>query len=152
MRPETEDEFGINATVMDVVSSEVRSQMMAAVRGKNSIPELTVRSIVHRLGLRFRLHRRDLAGTPDLVFPGRGAVIFVHGCFWHQHKCAKGGIPKTRRKFWQTKLNANRARDLRANRLLRKQGWRVLTIWECEIKKPDIVRQRIIRFFNILQQ
>ncbi len=112
-----------------------RSAQMALVKGKNTRPELRVRRLAHALGYRFRLHRRDLPGTPDLVFPGRRAVIFVHGCFWHRHPapgCWRARLPKSRPEFWVPKLEANVARDAEQIAALEALGWRVLVIWECE--------------------
>lgn len=112
-----------------------RSAQMALVKGKDTKPELRVRRLAHRLGFRFRLHRRDLPGSPDLVFPRRRAVVFVHGCFWHRHpdpNCWRSRLPKTRREFWIPKLEANVARDGAARAALEALGWRVLIVWECE--------------------
>lgn len=112
-----------------------RSQQMALVRSKDSKPELVVRKAVHSLGCRYRLHRRDLPGTPDLVFAGRHKLIFVHGCFWHRHgdpSCKLARLPKSRLDFWEPKLRANVERDDRAIEELLKRGWEVLIIWECE--------------------
>jgi DNA mismatch endonuclease (patch repair protein) len=134
---------------MDVISPQARSRIMASIHGRDTSPEMAVRSIAHGLGLRFRLHGRGLAGTPDLVFPRHGAVIFVHGCFWHHHSCHRGTMPKTRIKFWKTKLRATQERDRRSRASLRRQGWRVLTIWECETRHPEILRVRIARFFRM---
>jgi len=107
---------------------------MSHVRSKGSSAELLVRQIAHRLGFRFRLHRRDMPGTPDLVFPRRRKVIFVNGCFWHRHRCRKGrSMPETRRDFWEAKFTANLRRDRAARRRLQAGGWQVLTIWECEV-------------------
>ncbi len=118
---------------MDRLTPEERSQNMSRIRNKNTRPEKIVRSLLHRSGFRFRLHRRDLPGTPDIVLPGRKAVIFVHGCFWHQHKgCKDSGIPKTNTEFWETKLNKNVERDNKNTAALKKLGWKVLEIWECE--------------------
>ena len=106
---------------------------MRAVKGRDTEIEMTVRRLAHSLGFRYRLHRRDLPGTPDLVFPARRAVVFVHGCFWHQHHCPRGSrIPKTRRDYWEPKLRRNHDRDRRNQRLLRGSGWRVLVVWECQ--------------------
>jgi DNA mismatch endonuclease (patch repair protein) len=111
---------------------------MARVRGKNTTPELVVRQTVHALGYRFRLHRKDLPGTPDLVFPRRKAVVFVHGCFWHRHPgCRKASIPSSHTEFWADKFDRNVARDERNIDDLERAGWRVLTIWECETKAKD---------------
>lgn len=111
----------------------LRSKIMRAVRRTDTAPELVVRKLVHALGFRFRLQRRDLPGTPDLVLPRLNTVIFVHGCFWHRHAlCAKATMPKTRVEFWRAKFDANTSRDLRKNRQLNTAGWRVIVIWECE--------------------
>lgn len=118
---------------MDTLSSGERSARMSRIRGKDSNPELAVRSLVHRLGYRFRKHRQDLPGHPDIVFPGRRKIIFVHGCFWHRHKCHLGRLPKSRLNFWVPKLKATEQRDHRNLTRLRETGWQVLTIWECEI-------------------
>ena len=122
---------------------------MRRIRSKGMAPELAVRSLVHRLGHRFRLHRRDLPGTPDLVFPKAKAVIFVHGCFWHQHsRCRDGRVPSSNKDYWSPKLETNVARDRRNRRRLRRLGWTVLTIWECEIKDLERVGVRIVGFLE----
>lgn len=118
----------------DTVSSNVRSRMMAAVKGKNTRPELAIRSALHRRGFRFRLHRKDLPGRPDLVFAGRGAVIFVHGCFWHGHDCHLFRWPKSREDFWRDKIGTNIERDRRQYEALIEAGWRIGTVWECALK------------------
>jgi len=118
----------------DVVSKEVRSKNMAAVRNKNTKPELLIRKGLHRLGFRFRLHDRKLPGKPDLVLPKYNAVIFVNGCFWHRHDCHLFKWPYTRKEFCQTKIEGNRARDIESIKQLQSMGWRVLTIWECSLK------------------
>ena len=107
---------------------------MQAIRGKDTKPELTIRSGLHALGYRFRLHKRSLPGSPDLVFPGRRAAIFVHGCFWHQHECHLFKWPKTRRQFWHQKITNNAINDAKHISALREDGWRVLVIWECALK------------------
>src|SRR5437867_1535319 len=110
---------------------------MAQVAGKDTSPELLVRRLVHRLGVRFRLHRRDLPGTPDLVLPRWKIIIFVHGCFWHRHKsCKKATTPKSRTDFWTEKFRLNVARDRRVTRALEAMGWRVEVVWECETRNP----------------
>lgn len=112
-----------------------RSAQMARVRSKNTKPELVVRKLAHALGYRFRIHRKDLPGAPDLVFPRLKKVIFVHGCFWHQHQasdCWRSRIPKTRQDFWIPKLQGNVARDARSQDALQQMGWDVLVVWECE--------------------
>ncbi|WP_167089332.1 very short patch repair endonuclease [Parvibaculum indicum] len=118
-----------------------RSAQMARVRSKNTKPELVVRKLAHSLGYRYRLNRRDLPGTPDLVFPRLKKIIFVHGCFWHQHKdanCWRSRIPKTRQDFWIPKLQGNVARDTRSQDELRRMGWDVLVVWECETTPSQI--------------
>lgn len=129
----------------DVVSPAVRSRMMAGIRGKNTKPELMLRSELHRRGFRFRLHRRDLPGSPDLVFPKRGAVIFVNGCFWHGHDCHLFRLPKSRTEFWREKIAANVARDRRQMDALRAAGWRVSVVWECALKgRTRLPLERVI--------
>ena len=118
----------------DVVTPDVRSRMMAGIRGKNTRPEMEIRSVLHRLGFRFRLHRKNMPGKPDLVFPKHRAVIFVHGCFWHGHDCHLFKWPKNRGDFWRQKINSNIERDHKNLLALRDDGWRVATIWECALK------------------
>jgi DNA mismatch endonuclease (patch repair protein) len=125
----------------------LRSRIMRAVKGKDTAPELTVRRLAHSLGYRYRLHRSDLAGKPDLVFPGRHKIIFVHGCFWHGHACARGDRqPKTNAAYWRTKISRNQSRDFRHLQSLQAQRWRVLTIWECETKNAAALTQRLRSF------
>ena len=108
---------------------------MAAVKGKNTKPEVAIRKLLHEQGYRFRLHRKDLPGKPDIVLPKYKIAIFINGCFWHQHEgCKHAAIPATNREFWETKLQGNKERDQRIHAALESQGWRVLTLWECEIK------------------
>lgn len=122
---------------------------MAAIGGKDTKPELIVRSIAHRLGYRFRLHRRDLPGRPDIVFPGRRKVVLVHGCFWHQHPgCRYATRPATRAAFWAAKLDGNRERDARVQGQLEQLGWAVLVIWECETRKPEAVGAQLAAFLG----
>ena len=116
---------------MDTVDKKTRSRIMASVRQRDTGPETTLRSALHRAGLRYRLHDRTLPGSPDLVFSRFNAVVFVHGCYWHSHGCYKSTVPKSRREFWEEKFSANRERDRRKVALLRDAGWRVLTVWEC---------------------
>lgn len=118
----------------DIVSKEIRSRNMAAVRSKNTKPELLIRKGLHRRGFRFRLHNNKLPGKPDLIFPKYHAVIFVNGCFWHQHDCHLFKWPSTRKEFWKIKIEGNRARDFKTIKQLKSMGWRVLTIWECSLK------------------
>lgn len=121
--------------MVDVVSPADRSRMMAGIQGKNTKPELTVRRVLFASGYRFRLHRRDLPGAPDIVMPGRKIAIFVHGCFWHMHQgCRYAKMPTTRPEFWKAKLEANVARDRHAVEKLQALGWRVLCVWECSTR------------------
>ena len=126
----------------------IRSRLMARVRQKNTSAEMRVRSVLHRLGYRFRLHRRDLPGHPDVVLPKYRTAIFVHGCFWHRHAgCSKATTPKTRQDFWAAKFSANMQRDSRKELELRNRGWRVITLWECETssteKLTEILKQEL---------
>jgi DNA mismatch endonuclease, patch repair protein len=125
--------------VSDVFTPEQRSRVMARVKGKDTSPELKVRRLLHRLGARFRLHRKDLPGAPDIVLPSRKLAIFVHGCFWHGHDCARGSrVPKQNRDYWLAKVGRNRERDAASRAALQALGWRVETIWECELKDPAL--------------
>lgn len=118
---------------MDTVSRVVRSRIMASVGTKNTGPELFLRKELYRLGLRYRLCRRDLPGRPDIVFPGYRTAVFVHGCFWHSHGCRLSSVPSSRKQFWEAKFRQNRARDLRAVKELRRLGWKVITVWQCQL-------------------
>jgi DNA mismatch endonuclease (patch repair protein) len=129
---------------MDIVDTARRSAMMAKIRGKDTKPELLVRRVAHALGYRFRLHRRDLPGRPDLVFPGRRKIIFVHGCYWHRHPgCRLAFEPKSNQEFWQEKFRANEARDQRALADLVAAGWDPLVVWECETRDATVLKDRI---------
>jgi DNA mismatch endonuclease (patch repair protein) len=122
----------------DVHTPEQRSFNMSRIRGRDTKPELIVRSFVHQMGYRFRLHRKDLPGKPDLVLPGRRKIIFVHGCFWHMHRCRYGRVvPRTNTKFWQTKRKATVERDRRNRRDLRADDWEILTVWECWTRNAE---------------
>lgn len=133
----------------DVLTPEQRRRNMAAIKGKNTKPEMVVRRLVHGLGYRYRLHRKDLPGKPDLVFPSRRKIIEVYGCYWHMHDCPYGRVvPKTNAEFWQTKRLSNVTRDTRNSAELTKQDWRVLIIWECEVKDTDKLRERITQFLD----
>ncbi len=123
-----------------------RSANMRAIRSKNTEPELAVRSLAHRLGYRFRLHRRNLPGTPDLVFVSRRKVIFVHGCFWHGHQCKRARIPTANRDFWVDKITKNRDRDAASLTALASAGWEALVIWQCELKDAPSTAERIKQF------
>lgn len=119
------------------------------IRKIDTKPELKVRQLAHRLGYRFRLHRRDLPGTPDLVFPGRRKIIFVHGCFWHRHDCRlSGAVPSTRADYWAPKLRRNVERDQTARTKLAALGWEVLVLWECEVRDTDATKQRLNEFLG----
>lgn len=124
----------------DVVDAKTRSRMMSGIKGKNTSPEILVRKGLHARGFRFRIHVKDLPGKPDLVLPKYGAVVFVHGCFWHGHSCSYFKIPKTRPEFWLNKIEGNRARDVRQLIALHDSGWRVLTVWECAVR--SMIRRR----------
>lgn len=129
---------------MDIVDQQTRSRMMGRIRGKDTQPELAVRRIAHRLGYRFRLHRRDLPGSPDVVFPGRRKVIFVHGCYWHRHEgCRYCYSPKSNTEFWNAKFERNKERDQAVLSKLKENGWDPLVIWECESADPDELAARL---------
>ncbi|WP_458724953.1 very short patch repair endonuclease [Pseudomonas mandelii] len=133
----------------DIVTPEQRSRMMSRVKGKNTKPEMIVRSLCHQMGLRFRLHRRDLPGTPDLVFPKYNLCIFVHGCFWHRHiGCKYASMPKSRENFWLEKFDTNINRDHQNTNKLKLLDWRVDVIWECETKDTNQVKEKILRLTN----
>jgi DNA mismatch endonuclease (patch repair protein) len=134
---------------MDTVSPERRSEIMSRVSGKNTRPEITVRRLLHGMGFRFRLHRRDLPGNPDIVLPRWRAVILVHGCYWHRHEgCPNTRIPKSRVDFWSAKFDENVRRDKVVREELTSLGWRVLVIWECELKDLGALGERIDRFLR----
>lgn len=120
----------------DVVAPATRSRMMAGIRGRNTKPELLIRSGLHRMGFRFRLHGKSLAGKPDMVFASRRAVIEVRGCFWHGHDCRLFRWPATRQEFWREKIATNITRDARNRDTLLDQGWRMAEVWECQLKGP----------------
>lgn|ERR1039458_117369 len=125
-----------------------RSANMRAIRSKDMRPELKVRSLVHRLGYRFRLHRKDLPGKPDLVFGPRRKVIFVHGCFWHSHNCKMAHVPKSNQQYWGPKLERNKTRDREAVEALEARGWQSLTVWECETRDDDGLEGRLRGFLG----
>lgn len=136
---------------MDRITAERRSANMRKIRSKGMKPELRVRRIVHRLGYRFRLHRADLPGNPDLVFPSRKMVIFVHGCFWHQHMdptCKTAHAPRSNTEYWGPKLSRNIERDAHAQAELVARGWSVLTLWECELKDEKAVARTVTAFLG----
>ena len=134
----------------DRISSVRRSQNMRAIKSKNTSPEKRVRSSAHRLGLRFRLHRRDLPGSPDLLFPGRKTALFVHGCFWHRHEnCSETTTPKTNTDYWNRKFRRNMERDRESRKKLEEGGWKVLVIWECETKTRESIEAFLTENFLI---
>ncbi|MDB5425328.1 MAG: G:T-mismatch repair endonuclease [Phenylobacterium sp.] len=128
----------------DVFDEATRSAVMRRVKGKDTSPEMKVRKTLTALGARYRLHRADLPGKPDIVMPGRRLAIFVHGCFWHGHDCARGSrVPKDNRDYWVGKVERNRARDERSRAALVALGWRVETLWECDLKDPAALKARL---------
>jgi DNA mismatch endonuclease, patch repair protein len=133
---------------VDTLTKEARSVLMGRIKGKNTATEMAVRSALHRLGFRFRLHGRGLPGTPDLVLRRHRTVVFVHGCFWHRHGCPMTSTPKTRPEFWQQKFEANLARDARTTAALQALGWRVVVVWECELRDVVRLEKRLAKVFE----
>ncbi|WP_293759476.1 very short patch repair endonuclease [uncultured Aquitalea sp.] len=134
---------------MDRVSASKRSEIMRKVRQKDTSAELAVRKLLFALGYRYRLHDRRLPGTPDVVFPGRKKIIFVHGCFWHGHEnCPKARLPKSNIEYWSTKVANNILRDTQVQEELRQQGWGVLIVWQCQIKAQEELQGRLIAFLS----
>ncbi len=126
---------------------ELTSHRMKRVRQRHTAPELAVRKLLFADGYRYRIHRRDLPGSPDVVFPGRRKVIFVHGCFWHGHEdCARASLPRNRADYWRHRIAANQERDRRSEAALRRMGWSVCVVWECEVRNSDPLRERLARF------
>jgi DNA mismatch endonuclease (patch repair protein) len=134
---------------MDKVSVQQRSRNMAAVRSRNTAPEMLVRSILHAIGLRFRLHQISLPSSPDIVLKRHRTIVLVHGCFWHGHSCRRGKQPTSRPEFWGAKLAGNRARDERQIKELKALGWRVLIVWECETVDALKLTRRLVRLFHV---
>ena len=132
----------------DPLTPAERSERMSRIRNADTKPEMIVRRLVHGMGYRYRVHARDIPGNPDLVFRPRKMVIFVHGCFWHQHGCRQYRQPLTKRSFWDPKLARNKARDAEVNRELRRRGWGVMVIWECQVKRESVLMGRIERFLD----
>ncbi len=132
----------------DPLTKSERSERMSRVRGIDTKPEMLVRRLVHRLGYRYRLHVQGLPGRPDMVFRPRRKVIFVHGCFWHQHGCRQYRMPKSRKSFWVPKLRTNVERDLAVQTDLRNSGWDVLVIWECELREKNALEERVVQFLD----
>lgn len=138
-----------NVEVMDRFTAAQRSLNMSRIRAKNTQPELAVRRLLHRMGYRFRLHAKNLPGKPDLVFPGRHAVVFVHGCYWHRHEgCRRAFHPKSRIEFWSRKFEATMDRDSRVTARLLEAGWKVLVIWECEVLDVDAVTSKLTNYLG----
>ena len=136
---------------MDTLTPSQRSERMGKVRGRDTRPEMQIRRILHRAGYRYRLHRRDLPGNPDIVFAGERKVIFVHGCFWHRHsdrRCKLARLPKSRLDFWLAKLEGNRNRDTRSRGRLRMLGWKVFVVWECQLSDIASLQKRIFNFLD----
>ena len=131
---------------MDIWTKEKRSEVMSRIRSKNTKPEIILRSLLHKQGYRFRIHRKDLPGKPDIVFPSKKIAIYIHGCFWHFHEnCPEGKIPKSNSKFWTEKLQRNIQRDQMYLKEMKKQKWKVFVIWECDIEKRiTIVLNKVI--------
>jgi DNA mismatch endonuclease (patch repair protein) len=136
---------------MDTLTSEQRSKRMSLIHGKDTLPEMIVRRTLHRLGYRYRLHRKDLPGKPDIVFAGRKKVVFVHGCYWHGHGCRIGKPAKSNVEFWTAKIDTNRARDSRNEAELRARGWDVLVVWQCELRDTDAVEAMLVSFLGSRQ-
>jgi len=133
----------------DMMVDAMRSRTMRAVKSKDTRPELMVRSLIHGLGYRFRLHRRDLPGTPDLAFPSRRLALFVHGCFWHGHDCKRGArMPKANNGYWVAKIDRNRQRDREAQLALESMGWGSCILWECELRDQENLRAKVIELMS----
>ena len=133
----------------DVFTPEKRSAVMRRVKGKDTAPELKVRRLLRRMGVGYRLHRADLPGKPDIAMPGRKLALFVHGCFWHGHDCARGArVPKQNRDYWVGKVGRNRTRDAANREKLAALGWRVETIWECDLKDPAGLEARLAQLLQ----
>jgi DNA mismatch endonuclease (patch repair protein) len=137
-----------SAAIVDKISVEARSELMTRIRSKDTKPELAVRSILHRLGFRFRLHRKDLPGRPDIVLPKYRKIILVQGCFWHGHTCRLASKPKSNQVYWARKILSNQERDRRTLASLKDAGWSVLELWECEIRAGRGLIERIVDFMQ----
>jgi DNA mismatch endonuclease (patch repair protein) len=133
----------------DTLTKEQRSFNMSRIRDKNTKPEIIIRSMIHKMGFRFRLHDKTLPGKPDIVLPRHKKIIFIHGCFWHLHNCRYGRVkPKTNADFWQAKRLSNKIRDKKNLVELKKLGWQILVVWECQIKKMPILMQKVNEFLS----
>lgn len=133
---------------MDTRTPEQRRKIMQSVGTRNTGPELAVRQVLHGMGYRYGLHRKDLAGSPDIVLTARKKIIFVHGCFWHGHSCEKGKLPKSRTDYWQSKIERNKERDLSNISALNEKGWRTLIVWQCQTRRTDALRSILSEFLN----
>lgn len=133
---------------MDTITPAERSALMGRIRSKDTHPEIAVRSLLHRLGYRFRLHRKDLPGKPDIVLPKHRKIILVQGCFWHGHTCRLASKPKSNEGYWNAKIATNRARDARNTEALRLQGWTVLELWECEVRRFEGLEEKLRAFLQ----
>lgn len=144
--------FFVLTLMADHIPREQRSWNMSRIRSRNTKPEMIVRSLVHRSGYRFRLHRKDLPGTPDIVLPRYRTVIFVHGCFWHRHTgCSRCSTPSTNQQYWLPKFQRNVAKDKVSQRQLRRMGWRVVVVWECEVKNIHKLRRKLEKALGSLR-
>ena len=133
----------------DKFTSAKRSEIMSRIGGRNTAPELRVRRLLHALGFRFRLHRDDLPGKPDVVLPRYHKIVLIHGCFWHAHAgCPRAVLPTTNTPFWERKIGDNKKRDQRVRRQLRALGWEVLTLWQCQLKSTEVLTSRLLRFLG----
>lgn len=132
----------------DRVSKQTRSAIMTSVKSKNTWPEMIVRKILHGMGYRYRLHRKDLPGSPDIVFPGKLKTIFVHGCFWHGHDCRWGNLPKSNVDYWRAKIKTNKKRDSKNQKELRNLGWEVLIVWQCELRATETLINKLVHYLD----
>jgi len=132
----------------DTRTPEQRRRIMQSVATKDTEPELALRKLIYRLGFRYRLHSKKLPGRPDIAFPGKKKVIFMHGCFWHAHGCEKGHAPKSRLDYWAPKLAATKERDALSGKRLRALGWSVMTVWQCELKNLEALERKILEFLS----
>ncbi|CCD89884.1 DNA mismatch endonuclease of very short patch repair [Bradyrhizobium sp. ORS 285] len=132
----------------DKLTKAARSALMSRVKQRHTAPELLIRSLLHRAGFRFRLHSPKLPGRPDIIFPGRRKVVFVHGCFWHGHDCRRGKAPSSNKRFWQKKISGNRLRDEQTIGRLKELGWESFIVWECETKEAEIITGKLAQFLE----
>jgi DNA mismatch endonuclease (patch repair protein) len=133
----------------DRVSEKTRSYIMSTVGSKNTGPEMSVRKMLHAMRYRYKLHQRNLPGSPDISFPKKKKVIFVHGCFWHGHNCGYGRLPKSKIAYWSAKVEANKARDKKNIEKLKNLGWKSIVVWQCQLKDMNKIQQRLVGFFGV---